>query len=595
MYISRILLRNFRNFAHLDTKLSPGVTCVLGENNTGKTNLLYAIRLAIDANLSSRHRVLADHDFRAGVNYRDPSQIIVAVEFADFENSTNQKAVLSGCEFATGKARISYRFRPRTSIREEINNGTKKPGELTIEDYHFEITGGGPNDPSKVKWDESLGASIRFQDLQALKVECLAALRDVEGGLGHSGNSPIARLLDCLKIPDADRLTLVSMLKEANVKIADHRAIKDVGTAAKDAFKKTAGEAFHMDLRIGLVEPSFGSITRALNVLLSDGTLADFDSSRNGLGLNNILYISLLLEYFEKRQKTKESAGELILIEEPEAHLHPTLQRVLYKTLAQKPVQTIVTTHSTHISSAAPLKSFVVLSNDRVGGTSAMTLWESADLSAGDIADLERFLDATRSTLLYARKVVLVEGPAELFLLGPLLKKVLDFDLDRHGIAVVPIHGTHFRVYAQLFRTGILKKRCAIIADCDDSSGELAQDDVHIIRKLTTHENTFLRTFGCATTFEHALTIPGLLGPLIETAKELGEAKLQKALEKAAKRTFEANDKLPTDLLPLREDVLSAAKAAGKARFAQVMSKHLENATAVPKYISAAVDWLNAP
>ena len=77
------------------------------------------------------------------------------------------------------------------------------------------------------------------------------------------------------------------------------------------------------------------------------------------------------------------------------------------------------------------------------------------------------YLDATRSTLLFARKVILVEGPAELFLIPVLVKQVLGLDLDSLGITVVPIYGVHFDVYARLFGENMLPKKCAILADGD--------------------------------------------------------------------------------------------------------------------------------
>ena len=53
MFISRVVIRNFRNFEHIDVELDAGLTCIVGETNSGKTNLLHALRLALDANLPS--------------------------------------------------------------------------------------------------------------------------------------------------------------------------------------------------------------------------------------------------------------------------------------------------------------------------------------------------------------------------------------------------------------------------------------------------------------------------------------------------------------------------------------------------------------
>lgn len=88
MYINRIVVRNFRSFKHLDVSIGPGATCVIGENNVGKSNLLHAIRLCVDAGLSSTYRSLIPSDIHSGVDISHPEQVLVALEIADFAGKT---------------------------------------------------------------------------------------------------------------------------------------------------------------------------------------------------------------------------------------------------------------------------------------------------------------------------------------------------------------------------------------------------------------------------------------------------------------------------------------------------------------------------
>jgi len=110
--------------------------------------------------------------------------------------------------------------------------------------------------------------------------------------------SPLQQIMDHCEIPHDEQTALVQYLIEANENINDSDTIRQIGTDLSTSFRETAGSAHAMSIALGLGEPSFADITRGLKVLLSGYGLQNLDPSRNGLGLNNILYVSMLLKFF---------------------------------------------------------------------------------------------------------------------------------------------------------------------------------------------------------------------------------------------------------------------------------------------------------
>lgn len=404
-----------------------------------------------------------------------------------------------------------------------------------------------------------------------------------------------------MQIDPAEQKKLLDILRDANDKIAADKVISEVASKIDQAFGSVTGPAFEMDIKLGVAEPSFPSLVRALRILLSNDAVKNFEPASNGLGLNNILYVSILIEWFNQRISLEKSAGQIILLEEPEAHLHPQLQLTLYGALNALPFQSILTTHSTHITANAKLESYIAFTPSGGKAVSSSALVAGAKLDPKEVSDLERYLDATKSTLLYARKVMLVEGPAEFFLIPALLKATQNIDLDRLGISVVPIYGVHFDVYTKLFSSTGLPKRCAVVTD-----GDLLPDDATISSDgedklierpdLESLEGEFVKVFSCETTFERACVYQETLEMFARTADDAGAKavakRLREGLAKIIKDKLSGADKEKI-INPLRDDVLKTAKRVGKARFAQIAMRHVDQAKTMPKYIYDAAMWLN--
>lgn len=592
MHISRVVIQNYRSLQNVDVPISPGPTVVIGENNVGKSNLIQALRLCLDASLSSAYRSLLKEDIFCRIDQTEPFQVLVGVEFSGFEGNENEEALLVGTGIGNGKARLFYRFRPKRLIREALATD-EFDDPLKLDDFSWELAGGGNPavDLTEITWDVELAdiaaTPYSLSNLQEYVVAFLPALRDVEADLQQGRRSTLARLIDSLEIPEAEQNALISFVQTANDAIEGTPTIRSVAAAIDASLKNITGAAFSLDVALGLSSPTFQAIVRNLIVLLSNAMVSSFEPRRNGLGMNNILYIAILVEQFRVRAARGKAAGELVLIEEPEAHLHPQLQNTLVQSLLDLPFQCILTTHSTQVTSKVPLSSYVTITGQGNEPPVASVPTQNGALSDKDVRDLERYLDATKSNLLFAQRVMLVEGPAELILLPPLVKTVLGIDLEREGISVVAIHGTHFGPFTRLFAAGAMPKRCAIVADADmnqDQVDAMADDDVPTVEVIAALEGPYVKAFLGASTFEKELCHPGNLAMLEAAARDLGAPRVATDLS--------LHDVLGDAPPALKDRVLRTAIRFGKARFAQVAARHAERGTHLPPYVVEAIEWL---
>jgi putative ATP-dependent endonuclease of OLD family len=184
-----------------------------------------------------------------------------------------------------------------------------------------------------------------------------------------------------------------------------------------------------------------------------------------------------------------------------------------------------------------------------------------------------------------------------------LVRAVLDIKLDNEGISVIPIYGVHFQAYSKLFGPKGITKRCAIVADGDLKPSDAVpvedEDDEDLPDtpkpELESLENDYVSVFSCKTTFERAVTGRGSLPMFIAAAREVGAPRVTARLEAILADLTNGEDDSSALREEARKKVLALAKRVGKARFAQVASKHATLATWLPPYIRKAVEWLKQP
>ncbi len=521
-YISNVKIKKFRNFLDVDVALDHKQV-IIGENNVGKTNFLRAVQLILDKDFSDNDRQLSENDFHESLI--DPmingETIEITLQIKGFEHNSRLIAQFTDAAISDTPPTLQfvYKFFPNIgplgnilNYKHEIYKGNTEQSKFTSEDRSF------------------------------INIYVIKALRDVERELKANKNSPLYKLVKKYDISKDDLENISESMKVAADELLKLDEIVHIKKAIQERFTSLAGLQSDNEINLSTFDIDTERLLYTLQVYFG---ISERPVGELSLGLGNILYISLMLillkdrtipsiikaekflellaldddqiinNFYELSDQSKyllkpdiagadidslyswmdennsaQQAFTILAVEEPEAHLSPILQRLIFREVLHKSNTSVIfTTHSTFIGSIAPLSSIVHVRN--VGASS--NIYSTAKLVINDRErkDIERYIDAKRGELYFGKGIILVEGITEEYII-PAAADILGTSLDDYGIVICNIDSTNFKPYIQLLQA--LNIPWHLITDGDyyeiittaNADGTMSEERVyHIMDGLT--------------------------------------------------------------------------------------------------------------
>ena len=479
-YISKVRIKNFRNFLFTEVELNHKQV-IIGENKVGKTNFLRAIQLILDPSFSDNDRTLSESDFHETLvgPMETGEEIEIVLEIRGYAHNNKLVAQFSDAVISDQPPtlRFTYLFAPVRNLDGNILR------------YDFNIYQG--TDPD---------SAFKSEHRSYINIYVIKALRDVERELKANRQSPLYKLVKKYEIAKDDLEAISTALDEAAEGILELDEIVHIKKTLQERFTTMSGLQKDNEVTLRTFDIDTERLLYNLQVYMG---LKERPVSELSLGLANILYVSLMLilikdrtiqpiikqerftalsaedndeilsdlyvrsergnfilrdqidehilrklyEFMDQHNFTQQ-AFTILAVEEPEAHLHPVLQRLLYREILHKSdTSTIFTSHSTFIASVAPLDTIVHIR--RINDSSKIYSTANLRIPTRERRDIERYIDAKRGEIYFGKGIILVEGITEEYII-PAAANIFDTPLDDYGIVVCNIDSTNFKPYVQV-------------------------------------------------------------------------------------------------------------------------------------------------
>lgn len=487
MFISSLAIENFRGFKNQTIiEFNEGLNIIIGENNAGKTTVLKALQLIFDINNNNR---LSIDDINKDIdNFTKPPVITITATIKSSKSDRDiDKALVASWLTkleSPWEAQLTYQFflpdehlEEYRKVFEEISQDSnyKKLAYEKLEQfiplYKTKIFGGNP--------DVNIVAEREW--LSKFNFQLLGPLRDAESEI-YLGKNPLLKnflkkaLSKYQKIKPEECEQNKKQLKTISEKLVNELNQSEQFKSLIN-FANNTGASYNNESKPnvkGLFEEE--DIIESLKLLIAKNNF-DIPITLNGLGYNNLLYISLILANFDDELINKQGTiFPILLIEEPEAHLHPALQynfiNYIYKN-HKEAKQIFITSHSTHITSAVSLDNIICLSENKGELTIVRPglAFYNTNEDKKSKKYIERYLDATKSNLLFSKGIIFVEGLTEQLLIPCLADYIEDSILEKSLTSVIRVDGSCFKHFLKLFDSRkenyLSNKKVACIIDTD--------------------------------------------------------------------------------------------------------------------------------